>query len=124
MWSKSIPEELLTLEAVLPGQFSDMWQRSSARTPARILASAVLARAVADLETFHAGVGDEDCRIFRDAYEWVTSDERGWPFSFTNVCELLGFSPAGVREAVVRRYAPPEGAAADRSAPVAVIAAA
>jgi hypothetical protein len=41
-------------------------------------------------------------RDFLDAYRWVWIDRRDWPFAFTNVCDLLGFEPAAVRQFVQR----------------------
>lgn len=31
-------------------------------------------------------------------YRWVRSDADGWPFTFVNVCLVLGFDPEAVRE--------------------------
>jgi hypothetical protein len=55
-------------------------------------------------------------RLVREARAWMTSPVRTWPFSFENVCEVLGLSasylrtlllgesaPAGAVEDIVRR---------------------
>jgi len=36
-------------------------------------------------------------RAFREAYVWVASNERRWPFSFLNVCDMLDLSPQTLR---------------------------
>jgi len=30
--------------------------------------------------------------LYMDAYTWVLSDDTSWPYSFVNVCQLLGLS--------------------------------
>jgi hypothetical protein len=37
-------------------------------------------------------------REFVRACEWVSEDTYNWPFSFRNVCDLLGLDPIAVRE--------------------------
>src|SRR5215831_19805487 len=36
-------------------------------------------------------------RLAADAEAWVRSDRRDWPFSFVNICEVLGFEVDAVR---------------------------
>jgi hypothetical protein len=42
--------------------------------------------------TFHAR------RLAADAEAWVRADRRDWPFSFVNICEVLGFEADALRE--------------------------
>ena len=35
--------------------------------------------------------------VFRDAERWIMSGDRRWPFSFLNICDLLGLNPYGIR---------------------------
>lgn len=47
----------------------------------------------------------EDARDGADctgAAAWVTSTDRGWPFSFENICEALDMDPNEVRRRFVR----------------------
>ena len=39
-------------------------------------------------------------RLFAEATEWVAADDRGWPFSFVNVCDALDLSVSRVRSAI------------------------
>ena len=41
-------------------------------------------------------------RLAADAEAWLLSDDRDWPFSFLNICEVLGFE-AGTFRARFRR---------------------
>ncbi len=48
----------------------------------------------------------EDARDGADgtaAAAWVTSTDRGWPFSFENICEALDMDPSEIR----RRFVSP-----------------
>ena len=35
--------------------------------------------------------------IFGEADEWIYSNDREWPFSFENICDVLGVNPAYIR---------------------------
>lgn len=69
-----------------------------------VLAAAVLRLAFEDLQK-HQGASDvRSRRAFREAYVWVKSDERRWPFSFLNVCEMLDLSPEALRAKLLAFY--------------------
>jgi len=64
----------------------------------RALVLAVLEDALQCIErgrrrrTFHAR------RLAADAEAWVRSDRQDWPFSFLNICEVLGFEADAFRK--------------------------
>jgi hypothetical protein len=65
--------------------------------PQVALAKGVLLQARQDLRRFRAardGIGRE---MYADACRWVASDDFCWPYSFLNVCEVLGLSPEVLR---------------------------
>jgi hypothetical protein len=66
------------------------------------LASDILAQARRDLRRFHNATRSIERELYLDAYDWVRSESRSWPFSFRNVCELLNLSPKIVRRAMLR----------------------
>jgi hypothetical protein len=39
-------------------------------------------------------------RMAVEARAWIDADDRSWPYSFTNICHVLGLDPAGVRRAL------------------------
>jgi len=41
-------------------------------------------------------------RLFEEAEEWIVEADGDWIFSFENICEALGFSPAYLREGLLR----------------------
>jgi hypothetical protein len=63
----------------------------------RELAAGVLKQATQDLRRFHRARSESQQELYFDAYSWVMSDDYGWPFSFLNVCLLLGLALADVR---------------------------
>ncbi len=108
MWS-GVPEDLLVPEAALPSQFHDIWHRSRAISPERSLALAVLSQAMIDLQKYRYAKRRRQQRLFMEAYEWVGSEDRSWPFSFTNLCEYLDLPVDPLRQRLI------EGTAGERS---------
>jgi hypothetical protein len=65
--------------------------------PEAVLAAAVLKLAFEDLQKHRGSSNVRNRRAFREAYVWVASNERRWPFSFLNVCDMLDLSPRTLR---------------------------
>ena len=88
---------LLQPDTLLPSQYFAALKRKGQHEPERRLAIAVLQDAV-DCYQKHLRARDRKARqLFVDAEEWITSDDRTWPFSFDNVCDLLQISPEYLR---------------------------
>ena len=90
-------EEFLPLTSLMPVQFRDLWAGSS-DSPERELAAAVIGVAAHDLRTNRYARRGPRQRLYVRAYDWLTSDEREWPYSFVNLCEVLKLSAPAVRE--------------------------
>lgn len=67
-------------------------------TPEKRLAAAILAGALVEVRD-HAGERKYRRRVTQDL-EWITSEEREWPFSFLRLCELFGLEAEWVRAIV------------------------
>jgi hypothetical protein len=65
--------------------------------PEVVLAAAVLKLAFEDLQKHRGATETRARRTFREAYSWIKSNERRWPFSFLNVCDMLDLSPQALR---------------------------
>jgi hypothetical protein len=85
---------------VNPGQFRDIWNGSNS-SPERSLAAAVLETAVDDLLKYRQARGRRCDRIYREAYQWLSSPDREWPFSFINICDCLRLSPEALRKGLL-----------------------
>jgi hypothetical protein len=70
-------------------------------TSRKDLAAGILKQAGVDLRRFHDATSEIEREFYLDAYRWVISDDCSWPFSFSNVCQLLDLSPETVREEVL-----------------------
>ena len=103
-------EEFLPLTSLMPVQFRDLWAGSS-ESPERELAAAVIGVAAHDLRTNRYARRGPRQRIYVRAYDWVTSEDREWPYSFANLCDVLKLSPDAVRERLLDLTPPADRAA-------------
>ena len=71
------------------------------QTSRKDLAAGILKQAGLDLRRFRDATSEIEREFYLDAYRWVISDDCSWPFSFSNVCQLLDLSPETVREEVL-----------------------
>ena len=99
-------EDQLPYTILHPTQFRDIWNGEGRHSPERELAAAILEAAAADLCNYRYARRRRRQRLYWQAYDWVASDEREWPFSFVNICEFLRLSPAALRESLL---APSDG---------------
>lgn len=74
------------------GAFQDFGAESYAHNPEKPLAKGVLRQAAKDLRLFHAAQDRVGRALYMDAYTWVLSGDTSWPYSFVNVCQVLGLS--------------------------------
>ena len=91
--AKLIHSGTLAPNAVLPVQLQ---YRAPIRAEERLML-AILEDAVL---CFRRGAFTDDRhtrRLFTEACDWIYCDDRNWPFSFENVCEMLGIAPAYLR---------------------------
>jgi hypothetical protein len=83
--------------AVLPAQSSAGVRWDGDTSGPRALMLAVLEDAVRCIEEGHHGRRFHARRLAAEAEAWVRSDRTSWPFSFVNICEVLGFDAGAVR---------------------------
>jgi hypothetical protein len=92
---------LLQPDTLLPSQYFANLKRKTAHEPERRLAVAVLQDAV-DCFQKHLRSRDRKAReLFLDAEEWICSEDRSWPFSFDNICDLLHINPEYLRRGLI-----------------------
>lgn len=105
MWS-GVSDDILTSEAALPTQFDDIWHKTRSISPERALALAVLWEAVLDLDKYRFAQRRRPQRLYWEAYDWVTSDDRSYGYSFVNLCEAIGLSVEPVRQRLLGEMLP------------------
>ena len=89
--------ELFVPDTILPSQYFDRVARRTEYDGERRLMIAVLEDAV---DVYRKLAGASDARrqqLFKDAEEWIESEDRTWIFSFHNVCEILGIEAEYLR---------------------------
>jgi hypothetical protein len=90
-------EETIAPELTLPVQFRDLWHGPRVASPETILAVSVLGQAANDLQSFRFAPRRHQQRLYMEAYNWVASSERSWPYAFLNLCDALRLSAQSVR---------------------------
>jgi len=104
-----IPEELIASEPALPVQFHEIWHKTRYVSPERSLLLAVVWQVILDLQKYRFATRRRQQRLYMDAYRWVTSDDRRWPYAFRNVAELLNVDPERLRAELLGDLAMPTG---------------
>ena len=105
MWS-GVSDDILVPDAALPSQFDEIWHKTRSINPERALALAVMWEAVLDLDKYRFATRRRQQRLYWEAYEWVTSNERAWPFAFVNLCDALGLTVEPVRRQLLGEMLP------------------
>lgn len=97
----AIPEELIASEPALPVQFHEIWHKTRYTAPERSLVLAVVWQVVIDLQKYRFARRRRQQRLYMEAYEWVASDDRQWPYAFRNVAEMLNVDAKRLRAQLI-----------------------
>jgi len=65
--------------------------------PERRLMVAVLADAIGCFQKNRMARNAKKRRLFLEAEEWIRSEDIEWPFSFRNICDVLGVDAEALR---------------------------
>src|SRR5580765_5484574 len=85
------------MSGLLPAQISAGVRWNGDTSGPRALMLAVLHDAVQCIEQGRRSRRFSARRLAAEAEAWVRSNSRDWPFSFVNLCEVLGFDPDAFR---------------------------
>jgi len=83
--------------AVLPEQFHGSPVNMNAARGEVALMRAVLEDAIECFQKQALKSGRRAQRLAREAEEWLFKDDERWPFSFLNICNVLGIDPGYIR---------------------------
>jgi hypothetical protein len=72
--------------------------RRSYSEPEGKLILAILDDAIACFQKYALARDRKGQILFQEAEDWVQETNSDWPFSFVNVCEILGFDPDYLRQ--------------------------
>jgi len=83
-------------------QFLSTYRRRFSLQPEQDLMLAVLQDAVFCFQENATAVAPRKQALFREAEEWILSDDNSYLFSFYNICDSVGLSPAYLRRGLIR----------------------
>jgi len=94
---------ILEPDIFLPSQFYGSGGLSRKLEGEKRLMIAVLKDAVECLEKYRGSRNSVARSNYENAIEWVMDNGTDWLFSFTNICDLLGFDPQYLRDVLLKR---------------------
>jgi hypothetical protein len=94
---------ILEPDIFLPSQFYGAGGLSRKLEGEKRLMIAILKDAVECLEKYRGARTSAGRSHYENAIEWVNDTDTEWLFSFTNICDLLGFDPDYMREVLMKR---------------------
>ena len=103
-------------DALLPAQFYAAFRGGSGVSGEKRLMLAVLQDALDCYQKYAFAKDGPGQQMFADADEWIADEDRGWYFSFENICEILEINPAYLRQGV-KRWRQMAGSAFNLTAP-------
>ena len=87
---------------LLPAQWYRNVGIDSSHAPERRLLLAILEEALATLQRYVLDDRRRGRRLYREAEQWVLSNDISWPCTFCNICDTLGIDPVYLRHGVMR----------------------
>ncbi len=94
---------ILEPDIFLPSQFYGSGGLSRQLEGEKRLMIAVLKDAVECLEKYRSARSSVGRSHYENAIDWIKDTDAEWLFSFTNICDLLGFDPDYMREVLLKR---------------------
>lgn len=94
---------ILEPDIFLPSQFYGTGVLSRKLEGEKRLMIAIFKDAVECLEKYRGSRSGSGQVHYQNALEWVLDTDTEWLFSFTNICDLLGFNPNYIRKMLLRR---------------------
>jgi len=94
---------ILEPDIFLPSQFYGNGGLSRQLEGEKRLMIAILKDAVECLDKYRGARSSSGRSHYQNALEWVQDLGTEWLFSFTNICDLLGFDPDYLREVLLQR---------------------
>lgn len=103
--SRSTPDDMASLfqpDSLLPVQYFDNFRTKVQTEPEKRLMLAVLEDALTCFQKHFSSRGGRGLRLFRETEEWIFRGDNSQPFSFTNICEVVGFDPEYMRQGLLK----------------------
>jgi hypothetical protein len=111
LWVRGIPASSASEEKALAvfqpdiligEQFLSTYRRRFSLQPEQELMLAVLQDAIFCFQENATAIAPRKQVLFQEAEEWILSDDRSYLFSFCNICDSVGLSPAYLRRGLMQ----------------------
>jgi hypothetical protein len=89
-------------DTLLSAQYFDNMRRRTLLEPEKRLMLAILEDAINCFQENLSAESGKRKILFNDVEQWIRADGNDWVFSFDHICEALGFTPAYVRQGLLR----------------------
>lgn len=93
---------LFTPDIMLPAQYFAVLRKAAPPGPEYNLILAMLQDAVECFQKYRFTTDPNGRELYEDAYGWIVSTDRIWPYSFDNICMILRFDPDYLRQGLLR----------------------
>ncbi len=103
--SLTMDEKITSLfqpDTLLSAHYYGNLRRKTLIQPEMRLTLAILEDAINCFQNNLTAESGKGKMLFNEAEEWILEEDDDWIFSFRNVCELLGFNPAYLRQGLLR----------------------
>ena len=92
----------LQSDTLVSDEYFETFRRNKPLEPEKQLIEAILEDAINVFRLYAFAASPEKKRLFREARHWIWAEDWQWPFSFCNVCEVLGLDPDYLRRGLIR----------------------
>lgn len=93
---------LFQADSLAAHQYFNTLHRKDGLGPEKTLMLAVLEDAVLCFQKYLFAQDKGERRLFREAQDWILEEDQEEPFSFENICEVLGIAPNYLRRGLLR----------------------
>jgi hypothetical protein len=94
--------KLFQPDVLLPSQFAARVRGRGPQEAEVNLVRAVLDDAIHCFKKYRFAKGDASRALYEEARDWIESTDRQWPFSYENICMILGIDPDYLRSGLAR----------------------
>jgi len=89
-------------DVLVRDRYSDACRPNLYLQPEKMLMLSVLEDAIYCFQRFYRPANARERKLFLEAEEWIWDDRLDWPYSFVNVCQILGFDADYLRNGLLR----------------------
>lgn len=93
---------LFQADSLAAHQYFNTFHRKDGLGPEEKLMLAALEDGISCFQKYLFAQDKGERRLFREAQDWILEEDKEEPFSFENICEVLGIAPNYLRRGLLR----------------------